>query len=686
MQFVSLPVEIIALILDSLDDVDLLKATIVSKKLREIVQNSSKFQYAIELEKRRMACLISEPATPTYASRLDNLRSTERAWKTLNWRGKHSLTFPPSGTIYDFVGGVYAMGQENEVRQLTTSISFMELPSTANMPEPRSWTCCLPDIIVVDFTMDPSQNLLVLVALAGPSSPHLYEVHLRSLTTDDVHPLAPMPVLPYLSKSGPDLSSVASVRIQIAGDLLALLVKEIEESVTAHLEIWDWIHNPQVSVKMTRRSGIEDFTFITPDAFLLVRPAGSLEVYTFPNPITENSAPINKFNYGFPALSDGYMYWYMNLSTNPTTWSAPRSGNNPGEQLYCPRPEDRIYVCTVCVFDPAADDAQRVHCFVFFFNAYSLLYPPEEWTPNAAIRGSRARKHTSSRYAYPYPGHTTTVQEHSSAGTLSTSSRQIHHPSHPSSNDAISSLFYTISTSARLLDDVPISTPSLPYPSHPLNLPEFMRPKVIHTPLNISWSTWGPPSTRWFPECLNSDWQHSVYGMRTVDSVRPELLLQLQSRHREGGVNTLAIRPVDYHTTSPVAEGHHDPDTSFITDPPIEEHIIPPRCIRLRDYNPYSIWECLREQEERGQSESEGGEGKEKTSCMMWGAPRVVKEATSLETRGVFIGDVESRLPYVEVLSKETFKVTDVMMDQCRLLLLQRGFTGVLEHVDILTM
>lgn len=40
-----------------------------------------------------------------------------------------------------------------------------------------------------------------------------------------------------------------AVKIQIAGDLIALLVKEVMNSPTAYLEIWHWESGPEFSVR-----------------------------------------------------------------------------------------------------------------------------------------------------------------------------------------------------------------------------------------------------------------------------------------------------------------------------------------------------------------------------------------------------------------------------------------------------
>lgn len=60
-----------------------------------------------------------------------------------------------------------------------------------------------------------------------------------------------MPVLPCLARHSniqPATDHIAPVRVQVSGDLVALLVKEVHDSNSAHLEIWDWLNRPQVSV------------------------------------------------------------------------------------------------------------------------------------------------------------------------------------------------------------------------------------------------------------------------------------------------------------------------------------------------------------------------------------------------------------------------------------------------------
>jgi hypothetical protein len=61
-----------------------------------------------------------------------------------------------------------------------------------------------------------------------------------------------LPTLPSLLKRvthQPTLDLMPGVRVQVAGNLLALLIKEIPDSPGAHLEIWNWENGPRFSVR-----------------------------------------------------------------------------------------------------------------------------------------------------------------------------------------------------------------------------------------------------------------------------------------------------------------------------------------------------------------------------------------------------------------------------------------------------
>lgn len=118
-----------------------------------------------------MVSILLPSASPPYIARLQTLRDRERAWKTLTWKGRYNLQLPPTGSVYEFVGGFYGNGKEDD-RRITASISFLELPDADStrlengQPDLKMWTHPMQDVTIIDFTMDPSQDLLVLIALA----------------------------------------------------------------------------------------------------------------------------------------------------------------------------------------------------------------------------------------------------------------------------------------------------------------------------------------------------------------------------------------------------------------------------------------------------------------------------------------------------------------------------------------
>ena len=76
--------------------------------------------------------------------------------------------------------------------------------------------------------------------------------------------------------------------------------------------------------------------------------------------------------------------------------------------------------------------------------------------------------------------------------------------------------------------------------------------------------------------------------------------------------------------------------------------------VRVRDFNPYAVKRCAGDT----------------TWQDAWNR-RIVVEPSIMPTWGAFQCDVESRLPYTEVMSEETFDVNNVMLDDRRILLLK---------------
>jgi hypothetical protein len=482
---------------------------------------------------------------------------------------------------------------------------------------------------------------------------------------------------------------------------------------------------------MTRASRIDDFTFLTRDSFLLVRPTGRFEVYTFMEPVKASTQPMIRATYRFPALADGYMYWYISMSSNPAPGYVPRSrsdtdSNNatPGgnRQIYYPNPDERIHACCLYVFNPTVEENQHhhdVHSFVFFLNIQNLLNPPAAWLmkkPSTLFFTSPAKRNARNT---THTGFESGVHSSSRSST----NPFVAPPNSPISSSSSSSLFTPIYPPFPTFNSFPTHTSSPIPPLNPASsasssTSSSCRSGSPRTPItslapgvNIPWEVWGPQSTRWFEECISTDWQHAIYGLRTVESIRvpkrrdrnfttpgpsspptqPANLsiassnstkvtyksVAVQATERSFSATTVDVTEESVTTDDQLPstqedsadeneESEDDNVTNLIPRVPMERSLL-----RIRDFNPYSFTKVS----DFG-SETLNGKGKHKAR---WRAPRLVTETSKTSAKGVFTRDIESSLPYMEVVSEDTFEVTDVMMDDCRLLLLEVGSFFLLE-------
>ncbi|KAJ7185461.1 hypothetical protein C8R46DRAFT_1060655 [Mycena filopes] len=799
----NLPVELLCQVLYLLEVDDILRCGAVNRYFRNLITESSRLQFTIELAKHRMLSLMPPTEFPPFSTRLKLLRDRERNWRSPQlWGTGQKLSLPPGGNVYEFCGGTYANGREDESK-ITSGISFFQLPSTepTTSDEPlATWTHDMGGLKIVDFTFDPPQDLLVLVTLAPPQCESVYQLHLRSFATNEPHPdsslpMGILPCLPKVTEHQVPLETTGAVRVQVAGDLVALLVKEVHDSVSAHLQIWNWRHGSHHSCAMARMAGIEDFTFLSDDTFLIVRPSGRFECYTFENPISCSTAPVLKSSYNLPPLQDGFMYWYICMSSNPAPGQVPRGGVGTGDRVYYPRPDERIHACCLYIFKPTGPGDHHVHSFVFFLNVKMFLDAPpaprprdpypmainhypmtaDQFTnhyPMATNQFPNPYPMAASQFPNHYPMATDQypmainlpgVINHFPPGTNHFPVGTNHFPV-ATNNFPVDTSQFTVDTShlpvatshfplppgnhypSSILDDLEDDLSSLDYAPHPYQLfsphPSFFTPVNLlqqnpfpppPTPAAISrsrqmhvrsllvssgvetvpWDAWGPQNTRWFDEALSTDWQHALYGLKTIECIDPL-----------NPTLPLPARPADVNSRFDEEHGDEDEDAPTGSAPQptaVDPQTLPTvsdllngigfdvvdeeerlgtrerlgpaqRHLRLRDYNPYSL-RVKNDPSSSDEGTDRKGKGKakpsddkeEEESDSRW-TRRIVTASSTTPSRGVFVHDIVSSLPYSEVISKEKFNVTDVMMDDCRVLLMQRGKGGKLKGIDILTM
>ncbi|KAJ6495322.1 hypothetical protein C8R45DRAFT_167378 [Mycena sanguinolenta] len=712
MESPRLPVEILCQVLCLLELADLLNCGSVNRYFRSLIRQSSRLQFTLELAKHRMLSLLPDSEFPPFSARLKFIRDRERNWRSPQyWAPLHKLPLPPTGTVYEFTGGFYANGLEDE-NKITSGISFFELPSSEPLgpgaPPLRTWTHAMGDIKIVDFTMDPAQDLLVLVALAPPQCESVYQIHLRSFDTNEPHPESSLPMgifpcLPKLSDHLIPLETTGAVRVQVAGDLVALLVKEVHDSVSAHLQIFNWRYGGHHFCGMARMAGIEDFTFLSDSSFLIVRPSGRFECYTFENPISSSTVPELVSSYSLPPLSDGFMYWYICISSNPAP-HVPRK-ESTDNRVYYPCPNERILACCLYIFKPTGPGDHRVHSFVFFLNIKMFL----DATRTGAEHTTRIRR----QIGLSSPIFSNSTDAASTDPPPSPSSQPQLQPQTDSSlvPDHFPHPYQLFSPHPSFFTPVTIQQQS-PFPPPPtqaaigrarqMHLRSLATSSGVQT---IPWDEWGPQNTRWFDERLSTDWQHALYGLKTIECITPsDLQRPVAATVGDAGApfdevdyddpDPALVDPQTLPTVTHLLNGvafdvvdDERVDISGLRRAPVQ------RSLRIRDYNPHSL-RFLSEETTSGTDENRvdrevNGKGKGKgtaTDCEPKGTRRIVTTPSRTPSRGVFLNDIISSLPYSEVVSTEKFDVTDVMMDHRRVLLMQRGKAGKLKGIDVLTM
>ncbi|KAG1749839.1 uncharacterized protein EDB91DRAFT_767947 [Suillus paluster] len=256
----SLPVELILKIFSALDWRTLLVCREVCSFFRSIVEGDLA-QYDIELA---VSGMMNGPPSPlTVSDRLVLLKERNAAWESLRWVESKDIQMM-HGDIWELYGGVFAQSSTPDV------LHFRRLPSKYRNIEEKLWHVAL-DIHVRDFTMDPAQDLLVLIEhsnlLPNPNSAtRSIRIHLRSLTTGDRHRLAPQPAI--LVHDLDVRNTFPTHTLQVCGNLLGILFMSLV-APNQELTIWDWTTGKVVLV-MTRTSPeIATFTFLS-SRFLLV--------------------------------------------------------------------------------------------------------------------------------------------------------------------------------------------------------------------------------------------------------------------------------------------------------------------------------------------------------------------------------------------------------------------------------
>ncbi|PPQ72003.1 hypothetical protein CVT26_007963 [Gymnopilus dilepis] len=347
--FLDLPQEILLKIAVFLDPVSLVRYALACKKLHDMYQDLLKLRYDIELHINGM--VDKEDSKTPMAQRLSRLYDLRLGWKDLNWKNMKEVDL---GTYFmpnhppEFAAGVVAISSED-------SLKVIWLPSAegnGRMVEHHSRSAHIP---IGDFTIDPTQDLLVL--LNDHIRNDTARVHLRTLSTNEDHPLALHPILTY--KTYEDVFADQRgrrrhVKIRIVNDILALFIDDF----WSRLLIWNWrngviIYDSKLELDIT----IKNFTLVDHESFLLTANSdigGALLLYTFDSTSLSGVTPVLVARFGLPPIRSSFR---VKVSIE----AAPLHAKSPDDALFSTSPTSRIYVVSISYIREEEQDYRKVH-------------------------------------------------------------------------------------------------------------------------------------------------------------------------------------------------------------------------------------------------------------------------------------------------------------------------------------
>ena len=106
-----------------------------------------------------MVCFEPDASEPPISTRLEQLKRYQRAWRYLQWTDKISFKFEPGEEMYEYVGGIYSVGNFQ-------SVSMIQLHSNHDQEEgPLAWGG-FTDFSLCEYTTDSTRDLMVLVEIS----------------------------------------------------------------------------------------------------------------------------------------------------------------------------------------------------------------------------------------------------------------------------------------------------------------------------------------------------------------------------------------------------------------------------------------------------------------------------------------------------------------------------------------
>ncbi|KAG8790772.1 hypothetical protein FRC12_011054 [Ceratobasidium sp. 428] len=243
----SAPDEIIIQILLLVPGKNIQRCRRICRHFHELVDSTAQLQYLIELIHLRYV----EPAHPrhdlTYHQKAKLLRehrlrgASPSHTFTLDTTLPSELEETEAQNYAALCDGVYVEGFGPRIDVSIRRLEFYRLPSWNRGTELKKWVLQLRvEAVHIDLNLDLNLLCLVEIQNTGHDNPAAFDVHLRTLGSDGVHPGAALSKLSWGANQGSS-SHVSAWRMSshILGDLLGILCTH-QSSTANYLIVWDW--------------------------------------------------------------------------------------------------------------------------------------------------------------------------------------------------------------------------------------------------------------------------------------------------------------------------------------------------------------------------------------------------------------------------------------------------------------
>ncbi|KAG8804098.1 hypothetical protein FRC17_006040, partial [Serendipita sp. 399] len=374
MQLVSLPTEVLIHIFSNLDWKSILRVQSVCKKIHELCSSTS-LQYGLLLGIAGYEDVSNHLVS--ISQRLDLLKKVESSFSYANFGHKERFSLgEESISSYDLQGGFFVQGENGGGHWIgTNSTDIYQLPSSFNNTGNfGSWKLPTFERPIRDLTLDPTQDLLVLIEEDLSQGHQRISLHFKSLTTGEPHPLSSGSYLAHQTEPG--MSVGLEFIIAVMGSFVGLLFS------SQIYTICNWkTGKTHMKLSTTHDDEIDGFFFLDYGRVGLVRGQRSpaeIDIYKFSTSedIPQSTELMAKYHLPFDGRLRFQRVYCRSDPAPPTTIgtsTALGSNFSYSSPPFVSRVEDRVIVMDILL----QPDEDHVHSYSILIRGETLMNIPK---------------------------------------------------------------------------------------------------------------------------------------------------------------------------------------------------------------------------------------------------------------------------------------------------------------------